>query len=67
MLKSPITSGVIEAEVAPEISQCKVADPPAVILLGLAVKLFITGGLAEVTVTLTVRVVEPWLLVAVRV
>ena len=56
-----------EAEVAPVMAHCKVDDWPEVIILGLAVKLVMTGALEDSTVTVAVPVTEPLLLVAVSV
>ena len=49
----------MEAEVAPVMLHCKVEEPPAVIVVGFALKLIIAGGFVEVTVTTAVAVVEP--------
>ena len=44
----------MEMEVAPWMLQLRVDNPPAEMLLGLAVKEFITGGEPSVVVTVTV-------------
>jgi hypothetical protein len=61
------TLGVIEQDVAPVVLQLNVVLPPALILEGLAVKLFITGGEAAETVTVACLVTLPTELVAVNV
>ena len=60
--------GVMEIVVAPEVDQLKVLLDPELMVEGLAVKELIVGLLADaVTVTVTVDVVEPEELLAVRV
>ena len=61
------TLGDIEQDVAPEVLQLSVVLPPALMLEGLAVKLFITGGKAAETVTVTCSVTLPTELLAVNV
>ena len=59
----------IETVVAPVTSQCKIVDPPVDILLVPAVKLLMVGGelAALLTLTMAGALIEPALLVAVRV
>ena len=60
--------GDMDADVAPDMLQLKVEIPPALMLVGLAVKLLITGSEgAAATVTVTCLVAEPAELVAVSV
>ena len=59
--------GVMATLVAPVVAQLSVLLEPEVILVGLAVKELIVGLLAAVTVTVSVAVVEPAVLVAVSV
>lgn len=59
--------GEIETVVAPLVTHCSTADPPLVILSELALKLFITGALMVVTVTMADFVTSPALLAAVMV
>jgi hypothetical protein len=59
--------GVIEILVAPVVDQLKVLVEPEVMLEGLAAKELIDGLLGVFTVTVSVEVVEPVALVAVRV
>jgi hypothetical protein len=56
-------AGAMETVVAPVTVHCRVEDCPAVIVLGLAVKLVIAG--VPVTVTVAEPVTEPETLVAV--
>jgi hypothetical protein len=59
--------GVMAILVAPVVAQFSVLLEPEVMLVGLAVKESITGLLGVVTVTISVDVVEPAVLVAVSV
>jgi hypothetical protein len=59
--------GVMAMLVAPLVAQLSVLLDPEVMLVGLAVKELITGLLAVFTVTVSIDVVEPAALVAVRV
>ena len=59
--------GVMARLVAPVVAQLNVLLEPEVILVGLAVKELITGLLTVFTVTVSIDVVEPAALVAVRV
>ena len=59
--------GVMEILVAPVVDQLKVLVEPEVMLEGLAVKELIDGLLGVFTVTVSVDVVAPVALVAVRV
>ena len=59
--------GIIDTVVAPVVLQLSVELPPGLTLVGLAVKLFITGAEAEPTVTVTCLVTLPAELVAVSV
>ena len=52
-------AGEMETDVAPEIFHCKVEDCPAVMLLGLAVKLVTPGSPVEPMVTVAVAVTVP--------
>jgi hypothetical protein len=61
------TLGAIETDVAPLVLQLSVVLPPALMLEGLAVKLFITGGEAAATVTVACPVTLPAALLAVSV
>jgi hypothetical protein len=51
--------GLIETEFAPLTFHCKLTGQPALILLGLAVKLTITGALPVITATVAEAVTEP--------
>ena len=59
--------GVMAILVAPVVAQLSVLLEPEVILVGLAVKELMVGLLGVFTVTISVDVVEPTALVAVRV
>jgi len=59
--------GVMARPVVPVVAQLSVLLEPEVILVGLAVKELITGLLTVFTVTVSIDVVEPAALVAVRV
>ncbi|HLY40633.1 MAG TPA: hypothetical protein VKR52_05435 [Terracidiphilus sp.] len=59
--------GVIVMLVAPEVDQLSVLLAPEAMLVGLAVNELIGGRLGAATVTFTVAVTEPALLVAVSV
>jgi flagellar biosynthesis protein FliR len=59
--------GVMARLVAPVVAQLSVLLEPEVIFVGLAVNELITGLLAAFTVTVSIEVVEPAALVAVRV
>jgi flagellar biosynthesis protein FliR len=59
--------GVMAMLVAPVVDQLSVLLEPEVTVVGLAVKELMVGLLAAVTVTVSVDVVEPVALVAVRV
>jgi len=59
--------GVMAIDVAPVVAQLRVLLEPDVMLEGLAANEVIVGLLVELTVTVSVEVVEPEELVAVRV
>lgn len=59
--------GVMEMLVAPLVDHLKVLTAPKLMLLGVTVKEPTVGFLTPITVTVTVAVVEPTELVAVRV
>ena len=59
--------GVMARLVAPVVAQLSVLLEPEVILVGLAVKELILGSPAVLTVTVSVDVVEPAVLLAVSV
>ncbi len=59
--------GVMAMLVAPVVDQLSVLLEPEEMLVGLAVKELMVGLLAAVTVTVSIDVVEPVALVAVRV
>ena len=59
--------GVIAIVVAPDVDQLSVLLEPELIVVGLAVKELIVGALGVLTVTVTFKVAEPAVLVAVKV